>query len=126
MAGAPMRLHHVQLAMPREREKEARHFYSDLLGLLEVEKPETLRRRGGAWFRGPGIEIHLGVEDDFRPARKAHPGILVAEIEELARKLAEAGREVTWDPDFPGFRRFYSADPFGNRLEFLQAEAGDA
>ncbi len=126
MAGAPMRLHHVQLAMPRERENEARHFYADLLGLAEVEKPETLRRRGGAWFRGPGIEIHLGVEDDFQPARKAHPGILVAEIEELARKLVEAGGEVTWDSGFPGFRRFYAADPFGNRLEFLQAEASGA
>jgi catechol 2,3-dioxygenase-like lactoylglutathione lyase family enzyme len=121
--GPGLRLHHVQLAMPGCGEEEARRFYQDLLGLKEVEKPTTLRGRGGAWFRGPALEVHLGVEQEFRAARKAHPGILTDALEKLAARLTEAGVEVLWDADFPGFRRFYAHDPFGNRLEFLEPVA---
>jgi catechol 2,3-dioxygenase-like lactoylglutathione lyase family enzyme len=76
--------------------------------------------RGGCWFRGHGIELHLGVEEDFRPARKAHPGLLVAGIDAWAGRLRDAGYPVRFDDEFPGMRRFYSQDPHGNRLEFLE------
>jgi catechol 2,3-dioxygenase-like lactoylglutathione lyase family enzyme len=88
--------------------------------MSEVAKPPVLAARGGAWFRAGGLELHLGVEDDFRPAEKAHPGILVTDLDEVVRRLQEAGQDVRWDSDFPGFRRVYARDPFGNRLEFLQ------
>ena len=117
-------LHHVQLAMPRGAEAAARRFFADVLGMAEVDKPPVLAARGGAWFRAGGLEIHLGVEDDFRPARKAHPGILVGDLDAVVLRLREAGQEVTWDGEFPGFRRVYAHDPFGNRLEFLEATAG--
>ncbi|WP_262851191.1 VOC family protein [Mumia quercus] len=113
-------LHHVQLAIPPGGEEECRAFWGDVLGMHELEKPPVLAARGGCWFRSGGFEIHLGVEDDFAPARKAHPGILVARIDDVAARLVASGVEVTWDDTFPGHRRFYAADPFGNRLEFLQ------
>lgn len=113
-------LHHMQLAMPAGQEVRAREFYVTVLGMVEIDKPPVLAARGGAWFRGGGLELHLGVEDDFRPARKGHPGILVEELDEIARRVATTGQDVTWDRDFPGFRRFYAHDPFGNRLEFLE------
>ena len=113
-------LHHVQLAIPRGGEGECRAFWGDVLGMQELEMPTVLAARGGCWFRSGGFEIHLGVEDDFAPARKAHPGILVARIDDVAARLVASGVEVTWDDTFPGHRRFYAADPFGNRLEFLQ------
>ncbi len=114
------RLHHVQLAIPPEGEDRCREFWGDVLGLDEVDKPPVLAARGGCWFRSCGFEVHLGVEDDFAPARKAHPGILVDGIDAIAERLAAAGVEVRWDPHFPGHRRFYADDPFGNRLEFLE------
>lgn len=113
-------LHHTQLAMPRGEEAEARAFYRDVLGMTEIEKPPVLAARGGVWFRAGGLELHLGVEDDFRPARKAHPGVLVDDLDDVVRRLRSAGLDVTDDGDFPGFRRIYAHDPFGNRLEFLQ------
>ena len=113
-------LHHMQLAMPSGDEDRAREFFVGVLGMAEVEKPPVLAARGGAWFRSGGLELHLGVEEDFRPARKGHPGILVDDLDEAARRVATTGQDVTWDRDFPGFRRFYAYDPFGNRLEFLQ------
>jgi catechol 2,3-dioxygenase-like lactoylglutathione lyase family enzyme len=113
-------LHHVQLAMPRGREDEARGFFVGVLGMTEIEKPPVLAARGGAWFRGGGVEIHLGVEDPFAPARKAHPGLVVDDLDDAARRVATTGQDVAWDTDFPGFRRFYAHDPFGNRLEFLE------
>ncbi|HEX3908022.1 MAG TPA: VOC family protein [Mycobacteriales bacterium] len=114
------RLHHTQLAMPVAEEDRARAFYVDVLGMAEIAKPPVLAARGGAWFRAGGVELHLGVEGDFRPARKAHPGILVTDLGGLAARLSAAGVCPEWDSEFPGHRRFYAADPFGNRLEFLQ------
>jgi catechol 2,3-dioxygenase-like lactoylglutathione lyase family enzyme len=113
-------LHHVQLALPRGGEDACRAFYVGVLGLTEVAKPPVLAARGGLWLRADRLELHLGVEEDFRPQRKAHPGILVADLDDLALRLERHGSPVTWDDAFPGMRRFYSEDPFGNRLEFLQ------
>jgi hypothetical protein len=114
------RLHHMQLSMPAGREGDARNFFVGVLGLSEIDKPATLAARGGAWFRGGDVELHLGVEQDFRPARKGHPGILVTDLDDVVRRLAAVGQHVEWDGDFPGFRRIDTHDPFGNRLEFLQ------
>lgn len=114
------RLHHVQIAIPPGGEDACRVFWRDLLGMEELAKPPVLAARGGCWFRGGGLEVHLGVEQDFVPARKAHPGILVADLRGLADALAVGGVAVTWDGEFPGHERFYAADPFGNRLEFLE------
>jgi catechol 2,3-dioxygenase-like lactoylglutathione lyase family enzyme len=114
------RLHHVQLAMPPGGEDRCRTFWGAALGMDEVEKPPFLAARGGCWFRGGGLEVHLGVEEEFAPARKAHPGILVVNLRELAAVLEGAGIDVTWDSNFPGHDRFYAADPFGNRLEFME------
>jgi catechol 2,3-dioxygenase-like lactoylglutathione lyase family enzyme len=113
-------LHHVQLAIPPDSEDQARRFYGDLIGMTELEKPAVLAARGGCWFRSGGWEIHLGVEAKFQPARKAHPGVLVDGIDELAARLTDGGVEVEWDDKFPGHRRFYAHDPYGNRLEFLE------
>jgi catechol 2,3-dioxygenase-like lactoylglutathione lyase family enzyme len=114
------RLHHVQLAMPQGQEAEARAFFAGALRMAEIDKPSVLAARGGAWFRSGAVDLHLGVEDAFRPSRKAHPGILVADLDDLGNRLRSAGQEVSWDSDFPGYRRIYAHDPFGNRLEFLQ------
>ncbi|HEY2671001.1 MAG TPA: glyoxalase [Rugosimonospora sp.] len=114
------RIHHVQLAIPPGGEDLARRFYGDVLGMVELTKPPVLAARGGCWFSGGGWEVHLGVEREFVPARKAHPGVLVDDLDALAECLAAAGRPVEWDPNFPGHRRLYSADDHGNRLEFLQ------
>src|SRR5688572_29551475 len=111
-----VRLHHVQLAMPPGEEDRARSFYGAVLGLAEIDKPPVLAARGGVWFRGGGVEVHLGVEDGFRPARKAHPGMLVGNLDDIVRRLAAAGVDVIPDGEFPGHRRIYCADPFGNRL----------
>ncbi|MFJ8075208.1 VOC family protein [Streptomyces sp. NPDC096176] len=113
-------LHHVQLAVPPGAEDRCRRFWGDVLGMRELQKPPVLAARGGCWFRGGGLEVHLGVEQDFAPARKAHPGILVRSLRSLAARLEECGHEVTWDGEFPGHDRFYAHDPFGNRLEFME------
>jgi catechol 2,3-dioxygenase-like lactoylglutathione lyase family enzyme len=113
-------LDHVQLAMPEGKETEARRFYGDLLGLVEVEKPEPLIARGGCWFEGPGTFLHLGIQDDFVPARKAHPAFRVVDLEHLFSILTAVGVSIQLDESLPGVRRFYAADPFGNRLEFIQ------
>jgi catechol 2,3-dioxygenase-like lactoylglutathione lyase family enzyme len=112
-------IHHVQLAAPAGAESVMRDFYAGTLGLEEVPKPSALAGRGGVWFRAPGIEIHIGVEDGFRPARKAHPGILVRDLAAMADRLRAAGYEPRPDDLLPGYRRFYVDDPVGNRLELL-------
>ncbi|MGH3670539.1 MAG: glyoxalase [Pseudonocardiaceae bacterium] len=114
-------LHHVQLAIPPGTEDRARGFYVDVLGMTEMQKPPVLAARGGLWVRADNLEIHLGVEADFRPARKAHPGILVAALDVLAVRLTDKGVKVIWDDNdsFPGYRRFSVSDCYGNRLEFL-------
>jgi catechol 2,3-dioxygenase-like lactoylglutathione lyase family enzyme len=111
---------HVQLAMPKGREDEARRFYAGVLGLPEQPKPPNLAARGGCWFGTEGIVLHLGVEDGFRPARKAHPALLVEDLPALVRRLDEAGVEVVRDEPLPGHDRVYVADPFGNRIELLE------
>jgi catechol 2,3-dioxygenase-like lactoylglutathione lyase family enzyme len=119
-------LDHVQLAAPPGCEARAREFYGGLLGLEEIRKPEALRPRGGAWFGlDGGQQLHIGVEDPFLPARKAHPALAVApqRLDELAARFARAGVEVVWDHEIAGARRFYVADPWGNRLELLDARA---
>lgn len=116
-------IHHVQLAIPVGGEDACRAFWGGALGMLELQKPSVLAARGGCWFRGGQLEVHLGVEDPFVPARKAHPGLLVSGLRALAERLAAQGIPVTWDGEFPGHDRFYAADPFGNRLEFLEPSA---
>ena len=114
------RIHHVQLAIPEGGEEQCRAFWAGVLGMTELEKPPVLAARGGCWFRGGGLEVHLGVETGFVPAAKAHPGIVVSDLAALAQRLAAAEAPVIWDDNFPGYGRFYSSDPFGNRLEFLE------
>jgi len=112
-------LHHVQLAMPKGGEDTARGFYQGLLGLVEVKKPPILAKRGGVWFeRGP-VRVHLGVEDEFRAAKKAHPAFEVAGLEKLFVRLQAAGVEIRRDENLPEFARGYVSDPFGNRIELL-------
>lgn len=117
-------LDHVQLAAPAGCEDAARGFYGDLLGLTEIEKPLGLRARGGVWFRLGGQQLHIGVEEPFAPARKAHPALRVAaeELEPLAERLKASRAVVTWDKALPGIRRFYTEDPWGNRIELLCSE----
>lgn len=111
---------HVQLAAPPGSEDRLRAYYVDVLGMTEIAKPPVLAARGGCWFRAGAVQLHLGTEEDFRAAKKAHPGLRVTEIEAYAARLAAHGAVVTWDGDLPGHKRFYSEDPVGNRLEFLE------
>jgi catechol 2,3-dioxygenase-like lactoylglutathione lyase family enzyme len=118
-------LDHVQLAMPAGGEGAARSFYVGILGLEEVKKPAPLAVRGGCWFAGPGVAIHLGVEDPFAPARKAHPGLVVTDLVAAKAALAAAGATVTDDDSGLAVRRCYTNDPFGNRIELIDsADAG--
>ena len=111
---------HVQLAMPEGGEETARAFYRDALGLTEVPKPADLAARGGCWFEGGGAHLHLGVERDFRPARKAHPALLVDDLEALVAALAEAGTAFAPGKPLDGYVRGDVVDPFGNRIELMQ------
>jgi hypothetical protein len=114
------RVDHVQLAIPAGGEHECRAYWGDVLGLAEAAKPPVLAARGGCWFDGPGFQVHLGVEPDFRPALKAHPGFRVRGVRALADRLGAAGYLATWSDEVPGQDRFHTHDPFGNRLEFLE------
>jgi catechol 2,3-dioxygenase-like lactoylglutathione lyase family enzyme len=116
-------LDHLQLAMPRGREADARAFYGDVLGLAELTKPPHLAARGGVWFALGSQQLHLGVEDDFRPARKAHPALLVHDLRGLRGRLELHGFAPYEDEPLAGYERFYVADPFGNRLELLEPVA---
>ncbi|WP_314412999.1 glyoxalase [Streptomyces sp. DSM 40484] len=111
---------HLQLAAPPGSEPLLRDYYADVLGMTEIPKPAALAGRGGCWFRTDGVQLHLGIERDFRPAKKAHPGLRVVGIEAYADRLAAHGAPVAWDDLLPDLRRFYSEDPVGNRLEFLE------
>ena len=115
-----LKIDHVQLAMPKGQEDKARAFYGELLALPEVAKPVDLAKRGGVWFQKGCLKVHLGVEHDFKPARKAHPAFEAGDLTILQKKLNEAGHETTSDDLLEGFDRFFVNDPFGNRLEFLQ------
>ena len=119
-----MRLHHVQVSCPPGGEPAARAFFGAALGLAEVEKPPVLAARGGVWFRSAdgAAELHVGVEPDFRPARKAHPAFHVDDIDDTAARVAAAGFGVEWDDLYSGFRRFYTADGNGNRVEILGSD----
>jgi hypothetical protein len=108
------------VAAPPGCEAEARAFYGGLLALEELPKPEPLAARGGCWFRAGGQELHVGVEEPFTPARKAHPGLVVEDLPELVARLAAAGIQADWDETLPDVRRCHVADPFGNRLELRQ------
>lgn len=112
-------LHHVQLAMPPGGEATASDFYERVLGIPRVAKPSHLETRGGCWFETGTVRVHLGVEDDFRPAKKAHPAFLVEDLESVRQLLVDEGVEVVDDEPLPGYDRFYAFDPFGNRIEFL-------
>jgi catechol 2,3-dioxygenase-like lactoylglutathione lyase family enzyme len=113
-------LDHVQLAAPPGSEKQLRAYYADVLGMTEIRKPPVLALRGGCWFQLGPVQLHLGIEDPFTPARKAHPALRVQGIHAYAERIAALGAPVTWDYDLPGHHRFYSADPVGNRIEFLE------
>ncbi|GAA3111775.1 VOC family protein [Streptomyces rectiviolaceus] len=117
---------HIQLAAPAGSEPELRAFYCGVLGMTEIPKPGALAGRGGCWFlagAGTGaVRLHLGIEADFRPARKAHPGLRVRDISAYAERLSSRGVPITWDHALPGHRRFYAEDPVGNRLEFLERD----
>jgi catechol 2,3-dioxygenase-like lactoylglutathione lyase family enzyme len=115
-------LDHVQVAAPPGCEREARSFYGDLLGLAELPKPGNLEGGGGVWFAAGAQELHVGVAADFVAARKAHPGLRVdsdAALDALASALTTAGAAVEWDDRIPGRRRFFTSDPWGNRIELL-------
>ena len=116
------RIDHVQLAMPPGGEPAAREFYGRLLGLPEVPKPRELQKRGGAWFEKGEVRIHLGVDPDFLPARKAHPGLRVSDLASLVSALRDGGYEPAEDGSVPGARRVFVTDPFGNRLELIESE----
>src|SRR5215470_871186 len=119
-------VHHVQLAMPAGCENDARRFYSGLLEIPEVQKPVELAKRGGAWFETAAVRVHLGVEADFRPAKKAHPGLLVEELGVLIARLNDAGFTVAGGEPMEGYEHVYVHDPFGNRLELLQVVQNDS
>lgn len=112
-----MRLHHVQVSLPRGGEDVARAFYAGVLGLAEIPKPPVLAARGGVWFEGPDFQVHLGVEEPFAPAHKAHPAFAVDDVDAVAARVAAAGHLVTWDDAIPGLRRFHTTDGHGNRVE---------
>ena len=118
-------LDHVQLAMPVGQEDRAREFYSGVLGLTEQPKPPNLVGRGGVWFVGGSLKLHLGVETEFQPAKKAHPALLVRDIEVAASECAAAGHPTITDEPIEGFKRVYVYDPFGNRMELLEAVRQD-
>ncbi|WHY79626.1 VOC family protein [Neobacillus sp. WH10] len=114
------KIDHVQLAAPKGCEVEARAFFAGILGLTEVEKPEELKKRGGVWFEFGTFQIHIGVEEPFTPAKKAHPAFVVENIEELKTHLSKNRVAFSADDNLPGASRIHVHDPFGNRLEFLE------
>ncbi|MCC7117403.1 MAG: VOC family protein [Anaerolineales bacterium] len=114
-------LDHVQLAMPAGGEDKAREFFVGWLNFEEIEKPPELKKRGGVWFQSGGAQLHLGVEENFIPARKAHPAFLVDELDGLISRIKSAGYEIDdSQPPLDGYQRAHVFDPFGNRIELLE------
>jgi hypothetical protein len=113
-------LDHVQLSAPPGSEDPLRGYYVGILGMTEIPKPPVLAARGGCWFRIGAVQIHVGIEDPFVPAKKAHPALRIDGITDYAKHIAALGAPVTWDYDLPGYHRCYSADPVGNRIELLE------
>ena len=113
---------HVQIAMPKGSEDRARGFYGEVLGMKEIPKPQALAGRGGCWFAAGAAQVHLGVEEDFRPAKKAHPALLVEGLDEVLAKCQAAGVSTKPDVQIDGRRRVHVFDPFGNRLELMEAK----
>ncbi|MGA8297715.1 MAG: VOC family protein [Acidimicrobiales bacterium] len=111
---------HVQLAMPPGEEAAARDFYIRVLGFAEITKPPNLAERGGCWFENGNVRVHLGVENEFHPAKKAHPAFLVSGLDELTERLRGEGFAVEGDEPIPGYERVYVNDPFGNRIELME------
>jgi catechol 2,3-dioxygenase-like lactoylglutathione lyase family enzyme len=119
-----MRIDHLQIAAPAGCEAAAREFYGGILGMVEIVKPLALRNRGGCWFACGRQQLHIGVEKDFRAAKKAHPAFAVDNLEALRQALLQRGYPATEDENLPGSPRFYSEDPWGNRLEFVERHTG--
>jgi catechol 2,3-dioxygenase-like lactoylglutathione lyase family enzyme len=117
------RIDHIQIAAPEGCESAAREFYGSVLGMKEIEKPPVLRARGGCWFECGSQQLHIGVERNFQAAKKAHPAFAVFHLDELRKMLADRGVTVVDDDNLPGARRFYTEDPWGNRLEFVEIPA---
>jgi extradiol dioxygenase family protein len=115
-----MKLDHILLAMPAGEEQKARHFFTEILGMEEEAKPAPLNTRGGSWFKKDEVKIHVGGEENFRPQKKAHPALVVSNLDELAAKLVENNYPVKWDDALPECKRFFTEDPFGNRIEFIE------
>ncbi|SEB07485.1 Catechol 2,3-dioxygenase [Thalassobacillus cyri] len=111
---------HVQLAAPEGSENQARKFFAELLGMEEVEKPEALKKRGGVWFQCGIQQIHIGIEKDFSPAKKAHPALVVKNIDQLMSHLSKKEAAYQKDDKLPNAKRIYLEDPFGNRIEILE------
>lgn len=122
VSGKILRIDHVQLAMPKGSEDLARGFYRDVLGMKEISKPEPLAGRGGCWFGSEEAQVHLGVEEDFRPAKKAHPALVVEGLDEIFAQCEKAGLASKPDAEIEGRRRVDVFDPFGNRLELIEAK----
>jgi catechol 2,3-dioxygenase-like lactoylglutathione lyase family enzyme len=112
-------LDHVQLAMPRGEEARADMFYVGVLGFEVLEKPPVLAARGGRWYGAGDVQVHLGVDADFRPAKKAHPALVIDDLDRLVERLGDHGISVVWDENLPGVKRCYADDPFGNRIELI-------
>jgi catechol 2,3-dioxygenase-like lactoylglutathione lyase family enzyme len=123
MTSRVTRIDHIQIAAPEGCEPAARAFYGTLLGMPEIEKPEPLRSHGGCWFQCDAQQLHIGVERDFRPAKKAHPAFVADDLKTLRQTLLDAGFKLTDDFSLPDTRRFFAEDPRGNRLEFLEAHS---
>jgi catechol 2,3-dioxygenase-like lactoylglutathione lyase family enzyme len=120
MSFSVTQIHHIQIAAPEGCESAARDFYGSILGMKEIEKPTKLRARGGCWFQCGSQQVHIGVERNFNPARKAHPAFAVFRLDELREILTGRGTTIVDDDDLAGVRRFYAEDPWGNRLEFVE------
>ena len=110
----------MQLAAPAGSEEIARKFFHDIMGMQGIEKPENLKKRGGLWFQCGNHQLHIGIDPDFKPAKKAHPAIHVVNIEKLKERIISSGIEVRDDEPLPGAKRIYMDDPFGNRIEILE------